>query len=267
MFLDFHPTHLVNLAALATMSANSIIDFHANTDGVQNIVNVLNRINPEVEAIYVSTQHVISPGNDHAELMNYSPYKLYGESKVIGESIVMRQETSTKWTIVRPTNIYGENHPNLKVGLWDLMIKGIYFHPRNDNSIKSYGYVKNTCWQILKIMVSENKEKFGKIYYLGDGNIPQEKWITGFEIELTGKRSNRLPKILFLATGCLGSLLGLIGFKSPISLQRYKNLKTSNPVPVEITLQKFGVPPFTLEEGIQRTAAWVKNEESGLSPK
>jgi nucleoside-diphosphate-sugar epimerase len=261
--VGFEPTHIVNFAALATMDADSIDDFSTNILGVQNIVNVIDQVGIDAEVIFVSTQHVIKPGHSHEVVTEYAPYKLYGESKVLGEKIVRATAPKIKWVIVRPTNIYGERHPNLKQGLWDLMSRGYYFHPAKDNAQKCYGYVGNTCWQILQILESKDFTKYSQTYYLGDGNIDQEKWISAFERELRGKKSWRLPRVIFFALGTFGTLIERVGIKCPITLQRYRNLITSNPVPIEATLEKFGKPPITFEDSIKRTATWVKTGKDG----
>ncbi len=47
-------------------------------------------------------------------------------------------------------------------------IKKIYFHMGNKKIYKSYGYVKNSAFQIFKLANTKNYLFNGKIYYICD---------------------------------------------------------------------------------------------------
>jgi hypothetical protein len=47
-----------------------------------------------------------------------------------------------------------------------------------------------------------------------------------------------------------------IGVTPPIFRSRFRNLVTSNPVPLEKTLTRFGKPPTELKDAVRETVLW-----------
>ena len=57
-----------------------------------------------------------------------------------------------------------------------------------------------------------------------------------------------------------GDILASIGVKFPMYSSRYKNMTTSNIVPIGVTIETFGDPPYSLEDGVQETVQWMEME-------
>jgi nucleoside-diphosphate-sugar epimerase len=258
--LDFNPNLIIHLAATTKQDSNTLTDFEVNLDGTKTLLNVTNELPSLIKFIFTSSQYVNTPGCKYStNLDDLNPYGLYGQSKLLGEKMTKEILKNSNWTIIRPTTIWGPQHLILGQGLWKQIIKNRYFHPKKDNAVKAYGYVRNTAWQILKILESENSLTDTKVFYLGDQNISQEKWVQAFVSNLTGRKMRKVPNIVLFVLSELGESLTRLGIEFPLYRSRYRNLITSNPSPLEETLNLLGAPPISFEAAIIETCAWIEN--------
>lgn len=258
IFKHFQPTHILHLAARCSLTGESIHDFKENTIGTANVIEAV-RNTPSVQQVVVtSSQHVRKPGSGipkHDE--DYFPHGLYGESKVITEDFTRNANLNCIWTIIRPTNIWGPWHPSLPDGLWRMMKKGWYIHPKADPIIRNYGFVGNTVWQIAKIFQAPPSQVDGRMFYVGEEPIKQIDWINQFSKALTGKVVRTVPLPFIRLISLVGDVLAILGIHFPMHRSRFFNLTTDNPVSVSPAINAFGVPPFSMNEGIDLTLKWL----------
>lgn len=126
--------HVVFLAAepnLAAVKANPVEATHTLTTG---LINCLERYKNS-HFIYFSSSMVYGDWNSHQQMIEYdpkAPNDLYGRLKLTGEALV--QTLHDKWTIVRPTAVYGEgDNPNRVLPLFirtakeggNIQVKGV----------------------------------------------------------------------------------------------------------------------------------------------
>ena len=257
--LDFDPNYIVHLSAVTTQNAKSLLDFEVNIQGTENLIEASNKLSNLKKFIFTSTQYVNSPGYPHSkDTKELHPYGFYGESKLLGEQMTQQILQNSGWTIIRPTTIWGPWHPILTDGLWKQILRGRYFHPKGDEAIKAYGYVKNTAWQICQILEIDSMLTDKKIFYMGDGNISQDKWVGAFVLRLTNRKMRQIPKLNLFILSEVGELLVNLGVKFPMYRSRYRNLITSNPSPLDETLELLGASPITFEDGIDETCSWLE---------
>lgn len=235
-------------------------EFKANTDGVRNLLAAV-KLTDSVERIIVtSTQHVRKPGSSYpASDIDYDPYELYGESKVATEQITRAADLNCSWIIIRPTAVWGPRHKLLADGLWQQMRRGLYFHPKDDPVVRSYGYVKNVVWQIEHLLQAPRAAIDRKVFYVADGNARQLDWVNAVSRELIGREVRTIPLRALRGLSKMGDGLRAMGLRFPLYDSRLKNMITSNPVPVEPTLQLLGVPPYSLAQGAKETGEWLKS--------
>ena len=262
IFVEFQPSRVIHLAARTSQEGRSLDDFQDNTIGTANVLEAT-RLTPGVSRIIVtSSQHVRKPGsglpkNDE----DYVPHGLYGESKVITEQVTRNAKLDCEWTIIRPTSIWGPMHPVYPAGLWRLIKKGWYLHPRNDPVMRSFGYVENAIWQIEQILTAPAALVNRKTYYVGDEVTRQVDWINAFSRALTGRRVRTAPRSFIYLLAVLGDVLRHLGIGFPMNSSRFFNLTTQNPVPMVPTLKAFGMPPVSLSRGIETTVRWLRSQE------
>jgi GlcNAc-P-P-Und epimerase len=259
IFQEVRPTHVVHLAAVAKMDAKSLDEFSPNTQGVANLLEAVEASGSVVRLIVTSTQHVRKPGSGApVNDVDYIPYKLYGESKVVTERLTRDASLTCAWTLIRPTAVWGPRQLLLADGLWRLIARGHYFHPSGDPVVRSYGYVRNLVWQVHRLLLAPLSAVDRKMFYIADGNIRQQDWVNAVARELTGRDVHTVPLPLVRALSACGDLLRWGGLSFPIFRDRLENLITPNPVPTEPILELLGPPPVSLVEGAKETAVWLR---------
>lgn len=266
VFRQYRPQWVVHLAAYASMEAKSLDEFRVNTEGTANVLQATSRTDSVERLVVTSTQHVRRPGSGTpTNDTDYIPYAFYGQSKVITEQLTRKAGLECAWTIIRPTAVWGPHNLMLAGGLWKQMHRGRYFHPAEDQVLRSYGYVKNVCWQIAELLHADRGAVDKRVFYVADCNMRQLDWVNAMSRELTGRNVRVLPLSLIRVLAGVGDGLSHIGVRFPIYGSRLQNLITDNPVPVAPTLQLLGIPPYSLEEGARETAEWLRGYYSGGS--
>ncbi len=123
--------------------------------------------------------------------------------------------------------------------------------------MRSYGYVKNVVYQIMKMLEAAAELVDNKVYYAGDRPIDLLDWVNGFSEGLTGSKVRVVPRFLLRLLAFWGDLLSFFHIKFPLTSSRYKSMTTSNDAPMEPVFEAFGQPPYSMEEGIEETVKWL----------
>jgi nucleoside-diphosphate-sugar epimerase len=261
VFQAFKPTHLVHLAAKADMTGTSLADYSVNTAGTANVLAAAKRVPALQRVVVASTQHVRRPGSAPASGdEEFEPYEAYGSSKAATENLVREADLKCSWTIVRPTAVWGPGHWGLANGLWRTLARGLYVHPRGDRVIRSYGYVKNVVFQVASILEAPADVVDRRVFYLGDPCINQLTWVNTFAEAITGRSVRTAPQWLLHLMALAGEGGRRIGIPCPLYLSRFRNMVTSNVVPVDDAIEKLGAGPYSLQEGVAETVAWLREE-------
>ncbi|MDQ6990330.1 MAG: NAD(P)-dependent oxidoreductase [Mariprofundaceae bacterium] len=257
-FQVFNPTHVIHLAARTDTLSDNIEDYVNNTEGTDNVLTAINAINSIERVIITSTQFVNQYHGAPKHDQDFAPHTAYGESKVMNEKATRAANLKCIWTIIRPTNVWGPWHLRYPHEFWRILGKGMYFHPSGAKVMRSYGYVKNVVYQIMKMCDAPSEKVNGKVYYVGDMPIDLLDWVNGFSVRQTGKKVRVVPRAFIRLLAFMGDGLNSLHIKSPITSSRYKSMTTSNDAPMEDVLKEFGQPPYSLDEGIEETVDWLK---------
>lgn len=252
------PTNVIHLAAMANLNGRSIDDFPDNTLGTTNVIECINATDSVRHLIHTSTQYVVRPGI-YPETDDYlKPYTAYGESKAASE-IAVRQNCRKKWTIIRPTNIWGPLHPFFPRELWRYLAKRYYLHPGFKPIRKYYGYVGNAIEQILAL-VTQGDIVVSKVFYITDEPIDSYDWMNTFSLALSKKSAQRIPSNLWRLMAVAGDVLKRTGLKSPVDSERYFRLTVNETVPHEKTLNLVGPPKYSLADGVRQSVDWYEKQ-------
>jgi nucleoside-diphosphate-sugar epimerase len=263
-FTHFKPEAVLHLAAVAKQDSKNLDEFKTNIDGTKNLLNILKSSNNTSKLILTSTQYVNTPGEAiPPDIDKCVPYGLYGLSKKQSEKMLLDMSDICNWAIVRPTAIWGPYHYGFSEGLLKQISRGTYLHPKKDEAIKGYGYVKNTVSQFLKILLGLDNGLHGKTLYLADANVRQRDWVDGLSVALIGKPTRKVPKSMISSLAWGGEILQqVLGHQMPIYRSRYKNLITSNPVPLSETKSLIGEVDISLKTAIEETIDWFNMRKS-----
>jgi nucleoside-diphosphate-sugar epimerase len=139
-----------------------------------------------------------------------------------------------------------------------MLKRGLYIHPDGRSAIRSYGYVKNIVHQMTKILEAPSNVVDKKVYYLGDPPISLLDWVNGFSIGITGRPARIVPRALLRALATIGTILNIVGVRFPITLSRYRSMTEDYFSPMDATIMQFGLPQYSLEDGIKETVSWLE---------
>jgi len=263
---DIRPTTIIHLAARTDTYSNKIEDYIDNTKGTENLVEAIKDCDSVNYIIITSTQYVYKSNTNPFPSYDtsYLPFTVYGESKRITEEIIRNSKVNCAWTIIRPTNVWGPWHLRYPKELWRLIDLGYYFHPGRSEVIRTYGYVKNVVHQIISIISAPLSEVDKKTFYLGDLPIDSIEWLNEISVQLTNRKIKIVPRYLFKPIAQLGDILRLTGINFPLYIERYKNMIEDYYAPTNITIEKFGLYNSSLQENVNETINWLKDEQNKL---
>ena len=257
-FLKFKPTHVIHLAARTDTDGTFLDEYEVNTRGTEYLLEAIKSTHSVQRAIITSTQFVNQYHGTPKDEFDYAPHTVYGESKVINEHATRQAGLACVWSIIRPTNIWGPWHLRYPHEFWRVLGNGLYFHPGRAKVIRSYGYVRNVVYQIMKIFEASPDDVSEKVFYVGDEPIDLLEWVNGFSIRQTGSKVRVVPVAFIRMLAHIGDVLKLLHIKFPITSSRYKSMTTSNAVSMDETIKLFGEPPYSLDAGIEETVEWLR---------
>jgi nucleoside-diphosphate-sugar epimerase len=256
-FRDYQPTHVVHLAARTDMDGKNLADYLTNTQGTLNVLSAVKATPSTWRVIITSSQYVHRLHGEPKHPEEYAPHTIYGESKVLTEVYTRKANLSCVWTIIRPTNIWGPWHPRYPEEFWLVLKKGRYLHPGHKPVMRTYGYVGNVVYQILKIFELPPENVHRKVLYVGDKPINLLDWVNGFSKKMVGKEVTIAPRIIVRNLALIGDILLLYGIKFPITSSRYKNMTTNNDISMNDTFNLLGPSPYSMQAGIDETVRWL----------
>ena len=259
VFSEWRPTAVVHLAARTDSDAPRLEDYRVNTEGTANLLAAAKGHPGLQRMIVTSSQFVVRPGRRIRDDRDFDPHTVYGESKAISERLTREAGLTCIWTIVRPTNIWGPHHPRYPHEFWRVLERGRYVHPGRRPVIRAYGYVGNVVDQMMRILDSPAELVDGRVFYVGDRPIELLEWVNGFSRALTGREARIVPRWLVRTLALGGDIIKGLGLPAPIFSSRYRSMTEDYTVPMEPTLEAFGAPPYSLEEGIAETVRWLRS--------
>lgn len=263
-FKDFQPTIVLHFAARTDLNGSNIEEYKENIEGVKNIIDAINSINTLDYAIFASSMLVCRLGYQPKNSYDYCPNTIYGESKVIGEKIILNSSLKIPWTIVRPTSIWGPWFDTPYKSFFDSIRKGLYFHPLGLRVRRSYGFVLNVAYQVDSICRNKSKNLEGKIIYLADYEpIELSNWSQQISKSFNLKPIREIPKIIFKIMAFFGDILKFFGFKNPpMTSFRLNNMNTEYILDTSLLENSVGKCPHDVIEGTDITCRWMEYEEN-----
>jgi nucleoside-diphosphate-sugar epimerase len=258
---DFAPEVVVHLAARTDIDGENVAAYSANVEGTRNLVAAVAEAGRVRRVLFASSQLVCRVGYVPRSDTDYCPVNPYGESKVLSENIVRENMSKTiAWCLLRPTTIWGEGMSRHYQRFLGLLQAGRYFHFGKGPLFKSYGYVGNTVYQIMKFMDIDSRQIHGKTFYLSDYEpLSLTAWIDKLALALGTARPRSVPVAVARFLGLGGDIINWMGFKTfPLNSYRVRNILTEYIFDMTETERICGALPFTTDQGVSRTVRWFK---------
>jgi GlcNAc-P-P-Und epimerase len=255
------PTVLIHLGARTDLDGKSIEDYKENTHGVSNICKWL-QDNPSCKtALFASSRLVCRIGYQPTSDNDYCPTTPYGESKCKGELIVRKSQLPQKWTIFRPTSIWGPWMGAPYDAFFRYVASGLYFHPKNAIINKSFGFVGNSVAQIMALAKGGVDLLNKKTIYLADyQQLNVLEWGNEIRRNLNKPPLISVPYSILKSIALLGDMAKKTGIKNPpLTSFRLQNLLANMPHETSELQSILPILPYSLKQAIIETVIWMQS--------
>lgn len=267
----FRPSAFLHFAARTDLEEGTNLGgYAANVEGVCNVIEAV-RATPSLQrVVFASSQLVCRLGYVPKDEYDFRPSTVYGQSKALAERIIRAaDDIGAVWTIVRPTSLWG---PWFDVPYRDLFVaiaRGLYVHVGKTNTLKQWGFVGNSVYQIHRLIQAPADLVSRRTVYLADYE-PVELWRFADTVQAAlGARPIRtVPVGVVRIAARIGDLAETLGWNNPpLTNSRYENMVTPEVQDLGPLESIVGPLPFTVEQGIDITARWLRDVQSKARPR
>ena len=248
---------VINLAAVHRDDVQNKDDYkQTNVNGAKNVISVCNE-NKIDKIIFTSTVAVYGlVGFSASEEDKVNPFNEYGRTKFEAEeqlrSWQSREDNSL--IIIRPTVIFGEGNRGNVYNLLNQIALGKFLMVGAGENKKSMAYIGNIVAFLEACILSEQKYALYNYVDTPDLTMNQLVQLVRSRLKAKGGVGLRVPFWLGLLLGYLADGASKLTSKNlPVSSLRVKKFAASSQFQsAKESLEGF-VPPFRLEEGLDRT--------------
>jgi nucleoside-diphosphate-sugar epimerase len=251
---------IYHLAARTDLEGKAIEDYNVNYVGTLNLLKEVN-IKKLKRFVFYSTILVNGIFDSDSYILESDPYRtntFYGESKVLGETMVIDfcKNNGIDYTIIRPASIYGPWGESPYDEFFKTIKKGKYFHVGKATNSVSWCYVKNLT--NFTIVASSSNRAINEVFYGSDMEPYTMRDIVDNVAMYYGVKIHTIPhSILFSAAHILG-LLKNVGISVPIYPSRLKNIMAT----YRYSMKKSAIlgykQKYSLRQGIKETLEWYE---------
>jgi nucleoside-diphosphate-sugar epimerase len=258
---DFQPTEVIHLAARTDMDETTTpqTGYRVNIEGTRNLLKALSNLLSMQRFILISSQFVCGPNYIPKNDTDYAPVTVYGQSKVEAEKVLRASQIPFPWVIARPTNVWGPWHSRYPQEFWKVLQKGWYVHPSGSPVRRAYAFVDTVLHQLQQTLLLPEEKVAGQTFYLSDPVEDIAHWVDAFSYALRGRPARRIPRQLLFALGTAGDAVEAFTRRSfYINSSRARSMTTDYAVPLDKSLAILGPGPISLEDGVKKTVAWLR---------
>lgn len=248
---------IIHLAARTDLEGMVVSDYAVNFLPIITINNYITDHDIK-RVIFTSTQlvHHLHRSND-----SECPPNAYGESKLIAEKII-EKFNDKRYLVLRPTTIWGEGHNFHYCKFISYLKKRLYFHPTRKPLFKSYSYIGNASFQIMKLLDAREADLHNiKLFYLCDYSpIDLITHINKLAYGLNIKPPITLPRRVAMVIAKIGDVLGFFCVKVPFNTFRMNNIETEYQYNTDALKKITGDLPFDHDGALTEFICWLKKQ-------
>ncbi len=244
---------------------------NVNAEGTRNVCHAAEEEGIK-RLVYVSSLSAAGPSPANSEIsesMPCSPVSFYGQSKLMGEGIVLSYQRKFPVTILRPGAVYGPRETDI-FEYFKMVSKRLVVIGGDDSQKISFIYIDDLVTAI--VLAARSPKAVGQVYFVSDGQSYQWGQIT----DLIGKALKRsyftvkvplgIVKIAAAVGDGIASLTGKSILPPIVSRDKIKEAQVPGWVCSNAKLRKqLGFKPqWNIQSGIQESvqfylsAGWIK---------
>jgi nucleoside-diphosphate-sugar epimerase len=256
------PETVVHLAARTDLSADSVVRYNSNIDGVLHLAHAASRCGAVKRVLWASSQLVSRVGRIPSHDTDYDPDTSYGESKVITERIVRGLDgAGMEWAILRPTTVWGPGMSDHYLSLLRYLERRRYFHASALQVPKSYSFIHNAVHQITRLIGAPVAAVHRQTFYIADyAPIELRRWCDALAAALEAPRVPVVPLPAARALARVGDLLNA-SFAPDFKFNsfRLRNILTPYVFDTRNIEAVTGPLPHGFEQAVAMTASWYRD--------
>ena len=264
---SFAPSVFLHFGARSDLrETKNLAGYAANIEGVCNVVDAIRSTSSVQRVIFASSQLVCNLGYVPINDDDYLPSTLYGQSKVLSEKIIRSADLDVYWTIIRPTSLWGPWFDVPYKSFFNAIDRNLYVHPGGITTLKQWGYIGNSIFQIFKIISAPWESVHRKTLYLADYQpLILKEFADAVQKIFDARPITTVPAGFMNMTARIGDICQALGWENPpLTSFRYQNIVT-NEVHNLSSLEAIAGPlPFTVEKGIEATVNWLRETDNSM---
>jgi nucleoside-diphosphate-sugar epimerase len=263
---SFQPSAFLHFGARTDLNEqHNLAGYAANIDGVFNVIDAI-RSTPSIQrVVFASSQLVCRLGYTPKDDYDYLPSTLYGQSKVLTERIIRSaDDIDAIWTIVRPTSLWGPWFDVPYKNFFMTISRNLYVHPGGVSTLKQWGFIGNTVYQIWKIIKAPRDAVHKKTFYLADYTpINLSDFADKVQATFDAKPIRTIPSSILKSVARFGDIAQMLGWKKPpLTSFRYQNIVTNELQDLSALEEITGPLPYKVDSGIDLTLSWLKESDN-----
>jgi GlcNAc-P-P-Und epimerase len=262
---DMQPQAVLHMGARTDLFGRSLADYSANIEGVDHLLESLLALPSAPVAVFASSMLVCRLGYTPTSETDYCPSTVYGQSKIAGEQRVRAVPTDKlRWTIVRPTSIWGPWFASPYRDFFETVSRGLYVHPRGRRIRRNYGFVLNIVHQLDRLVAASAGPLLGRTVYVADSEpIELHSWSQMISQTLEAPAVREVPLGLLRVAARIGDGAKALGYnRAPMTSFRLQNLLTDCLLDSAPIHDLAGPDPHPLAEAVRITCRWMKDPAS-----
>ncbi len=257
-------SYIYHLAALVMDPKHSSEDYYrTNVVGTKNILNSIDKMFEKI--VFFSSVGIYGLPSEFGDIEDWNEDRNiytdepYGKSKFLGESLIkdFAKLKKFKYSILRPTTVYGPRDKKALLDLVRVIKKGMFFVIGDGENKLDYIYVKDVA---RAAFIAMNSKLSGE-YIIGNFKVNSLNKIYKIIVKSIGNKVNLVkinPVIAYLVSYFFEICFRLFRVKPLIYPKRVKAMTSNFYFDVSRARKELGfVPRVSFKKGFEFTKSWI----------